>query len=239
MVTLLARAYYFGGKLEPALEAAREARAIDPSNVDGLAFLAFVLGQLGRDDQAITVYEDMLKRFSTDDEVVKRARSGLSTCYVNKGDFTRGEAELEIVYRKDPEDPTVNNDLGYLYADQGKNLDKAEAMIRKALEDQPDNGSYLDSLGWCLFKQGKVQEALVPLEKAFKSENNDLTISDHLGDVFFHIKEFGRAKESWKKAEEFASKTTPPSKRLPEVRKKLAELDKLGPAPKTSSGDGP
>jgi tetratricopeptide (TPR) repeat protein len=239
MVTLLARAHFFGGKLDPALEAAKEARAIDPSNVDGLAFLAFVLGQLGRDDQAIAVYEDMLKRFSTDDEVVKRARSGLSTCYVNKGDFTRGEAELEIIYRKDPDDPMVNNDLGYLYADQGKNLDKAEAMIRKALEDQPDNGSYLDSLGWCLFKQGKVQEALVPLEKAYKSDNNDLTICDHLGDVFFHIKDFARAKESWKKAEEFAAKTSPPSKRLPEVRKKLAELDKLGPPPKPTNSDGP
>ena len=82
-------------------------------------------------------YEDMIKRFPNDDEVVKRARSGLSTCYVNKGDFTRGEAELEILYRKDPDDATINNDLGYLYADQGKNLEKAEAMIRKALRRSP------------------------------------------------------------------------------------------------------
>lgn len=239
LITLLARAYYFSGKLDPALATAREARAVDPSNVDGLAFLAFVLGQLGRDDDAITVYEDMLRRFSNDDEIVKRARSGLSTCYVNKGDFTRGEAELEIIYRKDPEDATVNNDLGYLYADQGKNLEKAEAMIRKALEEEPENGSYLDSLGWCLFKRGKVKDAVVSLEKAYKSERNDLTICEHLGDVLFHLKNFARARESWKKAEEFAAKTTPPNKRLPDVRKKLAELDKLGPAPKPSTGEEP
>ena len=112
-------------------------------------------------------------------------------------------------------------------------------MIRKALEEEPENGSFLDSLGWCLFKQGKVQEALVPLEKAYKSDRNDLTICDHLGDIFFHLKDFARAKEIWKKAEEFAAKTTPPSKRLPEIRKKLAELDKLGPAPKPADGEGP
>ena len=79
----------------------------------------------------------------------------------------------------------------------------------------------------------------MPLEKAFKSENNDLTICDHLGDVFFHLKDFARAKESWKKAEKFAARTTPPNKRLPDVRKKLAELDKLGPPPKPPGSEGP
>lgn len=239
MVTLLARSQFFDGKLEAALESARQAKVIEPGNPDGLSFLAFVLGQLNRDDEAIAVYEDMLKRFAAIEGVVRLARSGLSTCYVNKGDFARGEAELEIIYRSEPDDPLINNDLGYLYADQGKNLEKAESMIRKALEEKPDNGSYLDSLGWCLFKRGKLKDALEPLEKAYKSEQNDLTISDHLGDVYFHLKDFGKAREAWKKAEQFATKTTPPNKKLPDLRKKLAELDKLGPAPKPPGGDGP
>ena len=81
-------------------------------------------------------------------------------------DFARGEAELEILFAKNPDDPGVNNDLGYLYADQGKNLEKAEAMIRKAVAEEPDNYAYLDSLGWVLFKRGKFQEARGPLEKA-------------------------------------------------------------------------
>ena len=170
---------------------------------------------------------------------MKRARSGLSVSYVNKGDITRGEAELEILFRKEPEDPGINNDLGYLYADQGKNLEKAEGMIRKAIEEDPENGSYLDSLGWCLFKRGKMKESLELLEKAYRSKNNDLTICEHLGDVYFHQKDFAKAREAWIKAEEFASKTTPPSKKLAEVRKKLVELEKLGPAPKPPGPDGP
>ena len=51
----------------------------------------------------------------------------------------------------------MNNDLGYLYAEQGKNLEKAETMIRKAVADEPENSAYLDSLGWVLFKRGKAQ----------------------------------------------------------------------------------
>ena len=64
--------------------------------------------------------------------------------------------------QRNPDDAGVNNDLGYLYADQGKNLEKAEAMIRKAVQEEPDNGAYLDSLGWVLFKRGKVKEAVEP-----------------------------------------------------------------------------
>ena len=109
----------------------------------------------------------------------------------------------------------MNNDLGYLYADQGKNLEKAEAMIRKAVEEEPENGSYLDSLGWVLFKRGKAKEALDPLEKAAKGENLDFTICEHLGDVLFRLQDYARAKESWDKAEEFAAKADPPDSACP------------------------
>ena len=74
--------------------------------------------------------------------------------YVNLGDFSKGEAELETLLQRNPDEAGVNNDLGYLYADQGKNLEKAEAMIRKALREEPKNAAYLDSLGWVLFKRG-------------------------------------------------------------------------------------
>ena len=59
----------------------------------------------------------------------------------------KGEQVLEEVLAEDPDDPSVNNDLGYLYADQGKNLEKAEKMIRKAVEAEPDNDAYQDSMG--------------------------------------------------------------------------------------------
>jgi Tfp pilus assembly protein PilF len=101
----------------------------------------------------------------------------------------------------DPDDTQCNNDLGYLWADQGKNLDKAEKMIRKALADEPENGAYLDSLGWVLFKLGKYQEAIGPLEQAVKKNTGgDSTLWDHLGDVQLKLMQTEKAVESWQKA---------------------------------------
>ena len=125
-----------------------------------------MLTKFGRNDEAIKVFQDLLKRFADNDEVVKLAHSSLSIIYVNQGDYAKGEAELEILFQKTPDDPGLNNDLGYLYAEQGKNLEKAESMIRKAVQEEPDKPAYLDSLGWVLFKRGKVKEALEPLQKA-------------------------------------------------------------------------
>ena len=79
--------------------------------------------------------------------------------YVKLNEYAKGEAELEALLQLDPEEAGVNNDLGYLYADQGKNLEKAEAMIRKAVQEEPDPAAYLDSLGWVLFKRGRFKEA--------------------------------------------------------------------------------
>ena len=75
--------------------------------------------------------------------------------------------------QRNPDDPWPNNDLGYLYAEQGKNLEKAEAMIRKALQEEPESFAYLDSLGWVLFKRGKAKEALEPLKKAAEQMKAD------------------------------------------------------------------
>ncbi len=236
---LLSQSRFYEGKHDRAIEAAREARAAEPNDPKSLLWLGVVLSQTGHDDEAIPLYEDLLKRFVSDEEVIKRARSGLSTCYVNKGDMARGEGELETLLQKYPDDAGVNNDLGYLYADQGKNLEKAEAMIRKALDEDPENTAYLDSLGWVLFKRGKAKEALEPLEKAAKGKSLDITICEHLGDVLFRLQDYGRAKEYWQKAEGFAAGSKPPSKKLPDIRKKLAELEKLGPAPRPAAGEGP
>jgi tetratricopeptide (TPR) repeat protein len=235
VLLLLAQALALAGQLDQALENAREAQKIDPNDAEALRLQGFILSRLGKDDDAIALYKSMIEKFPDNDEAVKRARQSLSIIYVNRDMLDEGERELEILLEKDPDDAGVNNDLGYLYADRGKNLEKAEMMIRKAVEDEPENGSYLDSLGWVLFKRGKLQEAVAPLEKAVKDPLADATIHDHLGDVYFKLKEIAKAKTAWEQAEKIASKATPPDKRLPEIRKKLESLRKLDLQP---SGGG-
>ena len=146
-----------------------------------------------------------------------------------------------MLLQRNPDEPGPNNDLGYLYAEQGKNLEKAESMIRKALQEDPESFAYLDSLGWVLFKRGKVKEALEPLKKAaeqMKSEMErqgvgpDATILEHLGDVYFQLQQLDKAEDSWRQAAKAAAEAVPPDKRLAEIRKKIESLEKLGPMPK-------
>ena len=121
-------------------------------------------------------------------------------------------------------------------------------MIRKAVQEEPERPAYLDSLGWVLFKRGKVKEALEPLQKAVDLQKReekkgaappDATIREHLGDVFLHLKDVEKAREIWREAEEIAAKAVPPDKRLPEIRKKLDSLKQLGSLPKTSTSQTP
>jgi tetratricopeptide (TPR) repeat protein len=231
------------GQADEAIALLRDATKNDPGNPMVSAILGDILGKAGRNDEALALFKGLLEKFPNNDEVVRVARSNLSIIYVNMGDYAKGEAELETLLERNPEEVGVNNDLGYLYAEQGKNLEKAEAMIRKAVQEEPDNYAYLDSLGWVLFKRGKVKEAVEPLEKAVQklaeTAGSDATIYEHLGDVYFQLGETDKAKQAWLSAEKAATKTTPPDKRLTEIRKKLDSLKKLGLAPRPATGHTP
>ncbi len=229
---MLAQSQALAGDNPAALETANAMLELQPDDVEGMRLKGFLLGRLQRNEEAIELYNRMLEKFGDDDEVARIARSGLSVIYVNMDDFEKGAAELEILYEKDPDDAGINNDLGYLYADQGKNLEKAESMIRKALEDDPENGAYLDSLAWVLFKQGRFEEAREPIEMAVERARTtglDATLLDHMGDIYFKLKLFDKARAAWKEAEANAASATPVDKRLDEIRRKLKSLDELAP----------
>ncbi len=121
-------------------------------------------------------------------------------------------------------------------------------MIRKALGEEPNNMSYLDSLGWVLFKRGKAKEALEPMKRAverMKSEaeqiggSADATILDHLGDVYFQLQEVDKAVLVWKEAALAAEQAVPPDRRLSDIRKKLDSLEKLGSNSKPTTSRTP
>ena len=228
------------GQPDQAIETLRTSLKADPNNPDLTLLLGNLLSQVGKSDEAINVLRDLIDKNQNNDLVQKFARSTLSTVFTNLGDYAKGEAELETLFARDPNDATVNNDLGYLYADQGKNLEKAEAMIRKALSIEPANAAFLDSLGWVLFKRGKLEEAKTPLEKAAADpKNEDTTVHDHLGDVYFQLQEHDKAQSAWERAVKLATQSQPPDKRLPEIRKKLQSLKQLDPSPRPARSSTP
>src|SRR5262249_20169563 len=140
-------------------------------------------------------------------------RYALSNVYVEMNLIDKATEQLKMLLAEEPESPSYNNDLGYIWADHDQNLDEAEKLIRKALdedrkqrksqkvEEDKDNAAYLDSLGWVLFKQKKYQEAKKYLLEAIKAEEgNNIEIYDHLADLYMALGEKSQAVETWKKA---------------------------------------
>ena len=211
---LLSYAYEFAGKTEEALAAATEARTVaDQAGVGDFAgpFLHAQIGWIHYHshnlDMAITVYEEVLRKYPKDARTQESARFSLSAIYVLKGEMEKGEGILQEVLKTDPENAQANNDLGYLWADQGKNLDQSLAMITKALAKEPENAAYLDSLGWVLFKLGQTEEAVKKLEQACSMKRgDDPTLHEHLGDCYAKLGRTDDAKKIWTKAWELMEK---------------------------------
>jgi len=102
-----------------------------------------------------------------------------------------------------PDDATTLNNYAYYLSLRKNKLDKAEKMSKKSLQLQPDSKSFLDTYGWILYQQGKYTEAKDYIEKAIKAGGQeDGTLYEHLGDIYYKLNEVDKAKENWKKAKE-------------------------------------
>jgi tetratricopeptide (TPR) repeat protein len=177
---------------------------------------AQVLAQAGQHEQAVAECRALLKEYNQRGDA-RRIRAVLSAVYSTAHDQTRAEEQLQRILQDDPNDATANNDLGYLWAEQGKNLDEAERLVRKALDldreqrrggtpagvdAEGDNAAYVDSLGWVLFRRGQWEGARRELERAVGMDggSDDPVVWDHLGDVLHRLGRKDEAAAAWKKA---------------------------------------
>jgi tetratricopeptide (TPR) repeat protein len=117
------------------------------------------------------------------------------------GDYEEAERYLEVLYDLKPEDPTICNFYGYLLAEMGKDLDRAEQLILKALEKEPANGYYIDSLGWVYFRRGEYERAVAELERAVKFVDADPVILEHLGDAYQALQRYQDALTAYRRSE--------------------------------------
>jgi len=211
------------GKHEEAVAAA-EAGVKDSKEKDRVItrrILAETLSQAGKHEAALAECQALLKEYNHPDGTsaghVRNRRVTLSTVYLAAHQDAESEKELQSILDADPNDALANNNLGYQWAERSKNLEEAEKLIRKALEldrkerggggllgpdGDRDNAAYLDSLGWVLFRRGKLDAAREQLERATALPDgaDDPTVWDHLGDVYFRQEEKVKARDAWKKA---------------------------------------
>ena len=222
------------GRTAEALSAIQEAKKlveqapIEPAISSMHAQIAWIHYHAHQLDEAIKVYEEVLKKYPNDQRVQETSRFSLSAIYVLKQDYVKGESLLQEVLNKDPENSQANNDLGYLWADQSKNLDQAYEMIQKALSKEPDNAAYLDSLGWVLFRQGKLEEAAQKLVQACgMKRGDDPTLREHLGDCYAKMGKTEEARKAWQEGLDLMVKKKSHDEKL---KKSLREKLGLPPA---------
>jgi tetratricopeptide (TPR) repeat protein len=203
----------------------------------------------GKYEDAAKSWEEALDRLQKDESItdkeakadfVRQIRFRLSNVYAESNQIDKAAQQLKTVLDKDPDHPGANNDLGYIWADHDMNLDEAEKMIRKALdedrkrrkkenpdlqpEDDKDNAAYLDSLGWVLFKKKKFQQAKAPLLQAIKDEEgNHVEIYDHLAEVHMALGEKAEAIAVWQKALKLDSEDRREKDLKAKVEKKLKD----------------
>ena len=124
----------------------------------------------------------------------------LSMTYDQMGDSSLAANTLNRILTMDPSDHRAQNTLGYLYAQNGERLDEAEQLVMAALEAEPSNPAYLDSLGWVRFKQGRYAEAITLLVRAATHDPANVEILDHLGDAYVEAGHEDEAIASWRQA---------------------------------------
>jgi tetratricopeptide (TPR) repeat protein len=114
--------------------------------------------------------------------------------------YAEAEEQFKKVLASDSEHASALNYLGYMLADQNTKLEEALGYIKRAVDLDPANGAYLDSIGWAYFRLGKYELAEENLLKASQKINTDPTVHDHLGDLYQKTGRLKLAATHWERA---------------------------------------
>jgi predicted Zn-dependent protease len=172
-------------------------RATNPENRTVAERLVDLYAAQRRPAQARRVLEDLRASAHGDTDLLYY----LSHQYMRIGDKKTACEVLEEVLRLEPRHTSASNDLGYFLADDGRELARAEKLVRQALADEPDNQAFLDSVAWVLYKRGKFAEAVQLLARAVAASiDPDPVVLDHYGDAAYRLGDKALALEQWRRA---------------------------------------
>lgn len=191
-----------------------EARKQHPSDMRFLQLQARVLYELGDRAGAIGALETALRAAPGDTQIMQT----LADLYQESARPADAERVLRQIVAAEPTNASALNTLGYQLAVRGEKLDEAIAFIRRALEKNPTEGAFLDSLGWAHFRKGDLNEAEKYLLQAVAQLPGNAEVLDHVGDLHARRGRWQEAIDSWTKALD----AQPPVDRAA-VEKKIAE----------------
>lgn len=202
VVVTLRRANLLDGTGQEA-EAARMLEALAqeyPDRPEPLIQIGDSLRRRSRFHEAAEAYDRAVARIATPSRANWPLFYERGIAYERDGQWPKAEADFEYALRLAPDQPNVLNYLGYAWVEQGHEVDRARRMIERAVEQRPNDGAFIDSLGWVQLRQGDTEGALKNLERAVELQPEDPVINAHLGDALDAVGRRREAEFQWRRA---------------------------------------
>jgi tetratricopeptide (TPR) repeat protein len=226
----LAQAHLSAKRYASAIEVARKGREQDADDLRFARLEAQALRQSGKAEEAVSLLQDYLRKQSDRPEsyialaqLYSDAKRGgdavkvlqdaqmkfpgdttigfeLGAVFDKQKRFADAESAFRQVLLKEPDNAPALNYIGYMLAERGERLNESVDLLKKALALEPENGSYLDSLGWAYYKAERLDLARESLERAADQLKANSVIQDHYGDVLFKLSRFDEAIAAWTRA---------------------------------------
>jgi tetratricopeptide (TPR) repeat protein len=214
------------GDVEGAVALVESLRRGDASDRELQLSLAQIYERNRRFEQAERAVENAVRmaQLPAENEAAWLLLGGI---YERQKKYDLAEEQFRKGLELNPRNAQVLNYYGYMLAERGVRLEEAVALVRRALDEEPSNGAYLDSLGWAYFKQGNFEGAEENLRRAAARVPRDPTVLEHLGDLFFKTGRLELAAEYWEKSIAEWQRALPAERepeRMAEVEAKLGRL---------------
>ena len=206
-------------------EAVAEVKRLLDGSKDRETYLALAqICEKTKDFAGMAAALDEAERLSQSDEEREVVFFMRGAMYERMKKYDQAEAEFRRVLKMNPRNASALNYLGYMFADREVNLEEALELIQRAVELEPNNGAYLDSLGWVYYRLGRLDEAERYLRLALERVPRDPTVNDHLGDVLYRQGKIKEAIAQWQislKEWEAGSKAELEPDEVAKIQKKL------------------
>ncbi len=177
-------------------------RALDlfPNQSAAYFFNGVALNFKKRYEEAIQSLEQVVMIGTPNPLMLSETWSNLGDAYYGLKNYPASDSCYEQSLKINPENAYVLNNWAYYLSLRGDQLDRAESMIREAVQLIPNNDAFEDTYGWILYQKGRYEEAEKWISKAMKHGGKSATILEHYGDVLFRLGQVDEAVNYWKKA---------------------------------------
>ena len=188
------------GESDEAIRTLDRLAAAFPARPEPLAQEGDILRTKSRFPEAVTAYDRAIARVGTPNRANWPLFYARGIAHERAGTWAKAEADFLYALQLAPDQPSVLNYLGYAWAERDQNLPRARDMIQRAVELRPEEGAYIDSLGWVQLRQGDGPGALKSLERAVELEADDPVVNGHLGDALAAVGRLREAEFQWRRA---------------------------------------